>query len=125
MAADDETFPWPSHDGRFRYFEDRMTGHDGVAGLTSIGGGVYELTTATGKTLRLFVCDCYAFGVAEYMETVDRVGEVDAVVIQSLWRGYTSEAKRHCRDRKVGLFKVNELMGALNRDDFWNYGADR
>lgn len=124
MVEHSETFPWPSHYGHFNYFETQMRSHGRVAELTAQGGGVYELTRTQGDTLRVFICECYAFGVAEYMETVENIGEVDVVIINSAWCGYTPDAKFHCRESNVGLFKIGEFMGALHRDDYWLYITD-
>lgn len=124
MTAHSETFPWPSHYGHYIYFEAQMKKHGKVASLTAQGGGVYDLTRTHGDTLRVFICECYAFGVAEYMETVERLGNMDVVIINSAWCGYTPDAKFHCQESNVGLFKVGEFMGALHRDDYWSYLTD-
>lgn len=121
MAAHNETFPWSSYYGHYNYFEEQMNRHGQVASFKQVDNGVYELTRTRGDTLRIFICECYAFGVAEYMETVERLGEIDSVIINSAWCGYTSDAKRMCRESKVGLFKIGEFMGALHRDDYWRY----
>tara|TARA_R110001606_G_scaffold339746_1_gene487863 strand:- start:352 stop:762 length:411 start_codon:yes stop_codon:yes gene_type:complete len=121
MPAHSETFPWPSYYGHFNYFETQINNHGKVTALTAQGGGVYELTRTQGDMLRVFICECYAFGVAEYMETVENIGEIDAVIINSAWCGYTPDAKFHCRQSKVGLFKIGELIGALHSRDHWSY----
>ena len=36
------------------------------ASLIPRENGVYELARMQGDTLRVFVCECYAFGIAEY-----------------------------------------------------------
>lgn len=121
MAANSESFPWPSYYGHYDFFEGRMDRHGKVAALVQQREGVYDLTLKDGRALRAFICECYAFGVAEFMEVVERIGSVDVVIIDSAWCGYSPEAKRHCREIGVGLFKIGEFMAALNRKDFWNY----
>jgi hypothetical protein len=121
MAARSGTFPWPSHYGHFRFFESRMKEHGNVATFTAKGSGIYELTRNTGNTIRIFICECYSFGVAEFLEVTDKIGVVDAIVINSMWCGYTHDAEKFCREQRVGLFKVGEFMGALGQADFWNY----
>ncbi|MCF1741459.1 hypothetical protein [Paradevosia shaoguanensis] len=124
MAARNDSFPWTSHYGHYRFFETQMARHGQVKSLKSLGDGVYELVWAKGSTLRAFICECYAFGVAEYLETTDKVGKVDAVIINSMWCGYTPDAKRYCREEKVGLFRITEFMSALHRNDYWAYLTD-
>lgn len=121
MSAFSENFPWPNSYGQYRFFEGKMQSHGRVAALTSEVNGIYMLTRRKGDTLRIFVCECYAFGVAEYIESVDKIGHVDVVIIASVWCGYSDEAKKHCRDENVGLFSIGELMGALHQDDYWAY----
>ncbi|MGO8506174.1 hypothetical protein AB9F35_32270 [Rhizobium leguminosarum] len=121
MAAYSDDFPWPSSDGNFPFFEDRMIDHAKVTSVNPHGDGVYELTRDSGATIRVLVCECYSYGVAEYLETVEKIGKIDAVVISSSWCAYTRDAKEHCKGKRVGLFKISEFMGALYRPDFWNY----
>ena len=121
MPANSEEFPWPSHYGHFNFFEKRMKDHGRVGSITPDGDGVYLLMRSDGQELRVFICECYSFGVAEYLEVLKKVAEVDAVVINSMWCGYTSEAKRQATSDHKGLFKVSEFMGALNMQDYWNY----
>lgn len=121
MSAYSESFPWPSHYGHFNFFEQRMQTHSRVRQFQTLGGGVYEVTRSDGTVLRVFICECYAYGMAEYMETVQNVGHVDAVIINSAWCGYTNDVKLECRKERVGVFKIAEFMGALNRQDFWDY----
>lgn len=121
MTAHSTTFPWPSHYRHFNYFEAQMKKHGKVASLTAHGSGVYDLTRIQGDTLRIFICECYAFGVAEYMETIENLGHVEVVIINSAWCGYTPDAKLHCRESNVGLFKIGDFMGALHSDDYWQY----
>lgn len=123
MAAYSETFPWPNSYGHYNYFEEQMKWHDKVSSLVPHGNGTYMLTRVQGDTLRIFICECYAFGIAEYMETVDQLGEVNSIIISSAWCGYSYQAKEHCRKARVGLFKIGEFMGALKLRDYWNYIA--
>lgn len=121
MAAHSEIFPWRSHYGHYKYFEGLMAKHAKVTSLTPKGDGVYNLTRSQGDTLRVFICECYAFGVAEYMETVERLGRIDALIISSMWCSYSPNAKRNCRDTNVGLFTIRGFMGALHHKEYWNY----
>ncbi len=121
MTAHSEEFPWPSYYGHYQFFEGLMERHDCVSSLTAEGGGVYELNRTRGDKLRVFICECYAFGIAEYMEVVEQLGTIDVVIINSEWCGYSPDAKLHCRQENVGLFKIKEFMAALNRRDYWAY----
>src|SRR3546814_1248291 len=39
-------------------------------------------------TLFRSICECYAFGVADYIETTGKLGHLDLVIINSAWCGY-------------------------------------
>jgi len=121
MQEPSSDFPWPPYYGHFRFFESRMKSHSQVMALKALGNGLYEMTTKYGDTLRVFVCECYSFGTAEYIETTEAVGEIDVILINSAWCGYTLEAKRLCRANKVGLFKIGDLMAALNKQGLSNH----
>jgi hypothetical protein len=124
MPAENEDFPWRSYYGNYNFFEDRMKQHSSIKKLNRLnrlGDGLYEIQKMNGDTLRTFICECYSYGVAEYIETKDNHGEIDAVVINSLWCEYTMEAKHFCFDEEVGLFVIADFMAAINQDDHWRY----
>lgn len=121
MSARFDDFPWPSHYGNFNFFEQRIGTHKRTVALEREEPGIYILTRNDGIKIRTFVCECYAYGVAEYTETTEKIGTINAIIINSAWCGYSADAKFHCRDLKVGLFKIGEFMGALHRSDYWNY----
>lgn len=119
MPARNENFPWMSHYGNYKFFEDRMHSHSKVNKICNIGQGFYQLDLYNGNVIKAFICECYSFGLAEYYESVERLGKLDAVIINSNWCGYTYEAKQHCLKNRVGLFDIQGFMAALNRDNFW------
>jgi len=121
MSEYNSSFPWPPYYGRFLFFERRMKSHSQVTAIKALGRGVYEITLKYGNTLRLFACECYSFGAAEYVETIQALGKVDLILINSAWCNYTLEAKRLCGSEKVGLFKIGDLMAALNKQGISNY----
>lgn len=92
-----------------------------VKSLENVGGGVYNLTLSDSRNLRLFICECYSYGLAEYMETVDNIGKLDSVIINSNWCGYTDELKLQCRSDGIGLFDIRDFMAAINQRDYWLY----
>jgi hypothetical protein len=101
-----------------------MRGHSRITGLETVGGGRYDLTLASGGSMRIFICECYSFGVAEYVEAIEKLGPLDAIVVNSAWCGYTPDAKRTSRSDKVGLYKIADFMAALNKPKVWDYLND-
>lgn len=122
MPAHSSVFPWTSYYPDYPFFMTAVGAHDKVRSIRESGhAGIYEVETVSGRVLRVFICECYSFGRAEYQEVVQKLGPVDTIVIDSNWCGYTSDAKRYCRDQRVGLFKIGEFMGALNLEEAWTY----
>lgn len=121
MPAHNKEFPWMSYYGNYKFFEDRMVSHSKVYNIRNIGDSFYDIKLTDGEKLRVFICECYSFGLAEYYESVERLGELDAVIINSNWCGYSMDAKLHCREHEVGLFDISGFMAALNMKNFWEY----
>lgn len=121
MPAHNESFPWMSYYGNYRFFEDRMRYHNKVTDIRNTSKGLYEIDLTDGRTLIVFICECYSFGLAEYYESVDNLGALNAVVINSNWCGYTMDAKLYCREQNIGLFDIRGFMAALNLRNYWEY----
>lgn len=121
MPAHNKSFPWMSYYGNYKFFEDRMQSHRKVSNVQNADDGLYEVRLIDGRILKVFICECYSFGMAEYYETVEKLGDIDAVIINSNWCGYTMDAKRHGREHNVGLFDIGAFMAALNINNYWEY----
>jgi hypothetical protein len=63
--------------------------------------------------MRVFACECYTFGAAEYIENADELGNLNVILINSAWYGYM--LKHLCCADKVDLFKIGDLMLAFNK----------
>lgn len=124
MPAENQNFPWMSYYKHYNFFEKCMTEHSRVLEVINDDVGVYMLKRDHGDTLKLFICECYSYGLAEFLETSDRVDAINAVIINSNWCGYTDEAKLYCRERHIGLFDIREFMAALNLPEHWLYLTD-
>lgn len=107
MPAHNDTFPWMSYYENYRFFESRMQSHSKVSSVLNIGDGLYEITINDGRKLKTFICECYSYGMAEHHESVEKLGHLDAVIINSNWCGYTMDAKLHCQKQNVGLFDIS------------------
>lgn len=121
MPAHNKEFPWMSYYGHYSFFESRMKSHSEVSNVNKKLNGVYEIKLNDGRVLSVFICDCYSFGLAEYYESVDKLGNLNAVIINSNWCSYSMEAKIYCRDNKVGIFDIAGFMAALKKKNYWEY----
>lgn len=121
MPAHNNSFPWMSYYGNYKFFEERIQSHSKVSSLRNTGDGSYEISLIDGRTLTAFICECYSYGMAEYYESVEKIGDLNAVIINSNWCGYSMDAKLHCREHNVGLFDIGGFMAALNIRNHWEY----
>lgn len=121
MAARNDNFPWMSHSGNYNFFEQRMTEHSKVRSCEQLDSGLYNIGLINGTTLKVFICECYSFGTAEYVESCENYGSLDAVIISSNWCGYGLELKRDCMADKVGIFDIGGFMAAINKNEHWTY----
>lgn len=124
MPAHNINYPWMSYYENYDYFEQRMSEHNRVSGIDKINPSLYHIELVNGNVIKTFICECYSFDVAEYFEATQELGELNAVVINSIWCGYSLEVKHLCRNRQVGIYKIREFMAALNMERYWQYLTD-
>jgi len=121
MAAHNKEFPWMSYYRNYNFFEQRMHEHSKVDFIENIAPGLYNIGLHSERELKIFICECYSFDVAEYIESCENYGALDAVVISSNWCGYSLDVKRHCMSENVGVFDISGFMAAINRNEYWAY----
>jgi hypothetical protein len=121
MPAHSNEFPWMSYYGNYSFFELRMREHSKVNSIRPINASLYKIERADGTIIKAFICECYSFDVAEYIEACQELGELDVVIISSNWCGYTFDVKRHCMSEQVGVYDIVGFMAALNMDRYWEY----
>jgi hypothetical protein len=73
--------------------------------------------------VRVWVCDVYTLGLADYFKITQKDPELNAIVTMSGYNSWTREAKEQGYDDEVAVFKFGEFMGALNCDggEFLHY----
>lgn len=121
MPAHSDKFPWLSYYGHYDFFEQRMQEHNKVFSCENISKGLYNISLHNGKKLKVFICECYAYGTAEYIESCENYGKLDAIVISSNWCGYSIELKYECMKNEVGIFTIAGFMAAINKNMYWTY----
>ena len=123
MVAANKEFPWMSYYRNYDFFLKKLRVHNKVNEIEIIDpkNGIYKIHLSD-SSINIFICECYSFGMAEYYELLDKIDvEIDAIVINSNWCSYSSDVKEQCKELRVGVFKIGEFLGAINRSDFWNY----
>lgn len=122
MPAANEDFPWMSYYKNYNSFLRKIRKHNLVVNVEEVdaSNGLFNIVQEN-RTLRIFICECYSFGVAEYEEVLDHFDNLDVIIINSTWCDYTSDVKEYCKESRVGVFNISEFFGAINLTDFWNY----
>lgn len=120
MPAANDKFPWLSYYKHYKFFEDILHQHSHVESFTQEEQSIYNIVRQN-DSLRIFICDCYVLGIAEAIEVIENVSKINAIIINSNWCQYSSDAKIYCRERKIGLFIIKEFMAALNCPEYWLY----
>jgi len=59
----------------------------------------------------------YTVGVAAVIRATDEFPDMNHIVTSGVWCGYTVEAKEYGLEHNIGVFVIDEFMGALSWDD--------
>lgn len=121
MPAHNEDYPWMSYYGNYNFFEKRMREHRNVKTITKVNPSLYQIELTDGRVVKTFICECYSFSVAEYIESCENLGELNAVVISSSWCGYSLDVKHDCMNEHIGVYDIGGFMAAINMKNYWQY----
>lgn len=104
-----------------QFFRNAIATHSAVESLVDRGENVFVINRKTHSPVVVFLTDVYTVGIADLIDAMARIPDLNCIVTISNWNGYTRAAKEHGVQNRVGVFLFAELMGALNRDDHWAY----
>jgi hypothetical protein len=84
---------------------------------------VFYIHRKEKRDLKIYLTNVYIVGIADVIEILSLVSDIQAVVTMSAWNSYTNEAKMYCRRQQIGLFKFKEFLGAVYFDGnrFFDY----
>lgn len=111
-------------DSTVEFFLRTIGGHGKVSSISHESHTVFVVNRVAGLTdVRVWVCDVYTLGLADYLKIRAADPEIDAIVTMSGYNSWTRDAKEQGYSDGVGVFKFGEFMGALNYDghDFIHY----
>jgi hypothetical protein len=113
---------YPPTDQSLEFFERAMAQHRKVECCEQVQRELYQLTRRDGLSpLRVLLVNIYTVGVADVIELLGEFPGLQAIVILSNWNGYTTDAKEYAKQRGVGVFVMNEFLGALWQRDPTHY----
>lgn len=103
------------------FFEKAMNQHDKVAYIRKISEYYYEVIRENMPSVNVLVTNFYTVGLANVQEILSDYNDIDCIVTISNWNGYTQEAQDWGTSHHVGVFKMDEFMGALNVSEPYRY----
>jgi hypothetical protein len=104
-----------------QFFRKAIGKHSAVASVTDRGENVFVIDRNVHPPVVVFLTDVYTVGLADLLDAMDKIPDLNCIVTASNWNGYTRAAKEHGLQLQVGIFLIGEFLGALNRNDHWEY----
>ncbi len=107
------------------YFLDRMNEHSSVISVKDEGTEdyfLYRITRARFSDVLVWLSDAYAFTEMDYANRPPELSRGDYIVIAKPEGGGGAPAEM-IQATGIGVGKLSDFMGALNRADPWNYVA--
>lgn len=108
-----------------RFFMSRVKGHSKVESIEQLEEQLFKIIKLNGKELLVHLTNYYVVSEAEVYEIMSQHNghKLNSIVTISLWNSYSSTGKSVAEENGIGLFLINEFLGALNFDGkaFINY----
>lgn len=108
-----ENQPWQQHQD---YLLTRLGSSPIVSRVQALSRFRYVVQRPGKAELDLYLTNKYILSVADVIEILDEAPEINCIVSTMDYNQYSPEAKSHCIDHGVGLFRVVELLGAVYYD---------
>jgi hypothetical protein len=96
------------------FFERALTSHSKVETFTRKRDIFFEIKLKNGEKLNTLLVDEYTLGLAALQRAMAEFAGIEYIVTGANWNGYTEEAKAYGRLHNIGVFNVEEFLGALN-----------
>lgn len=108
-----EKRPRPEHR---RFLVDRLRNKPTVASVEELDDFHFCVKRVGKSTIRIFLTNKYILSVADVMEILEGSPDTTCIVSTMDYNQYSAQAKAYCRERGIGLFRANELFGAVYYD---------
>lgn len=118
MYVDYSRYPRPES---IRFFETTISNHSATRRLEKTEDYHYKIHRFDMPTFEVVVTNHYTIGLADYYEIKDEYPRIQGIVTISNWNGYTHQAKVAAKNQQIGIFVMNELLGALNWNEPYKY----
>src|ERR1019366_3961111 len=96
------------------FFERVLRTHSKVWKFRRTRDIFFEVDLTNGEQISVLLVDEYTLGLAALHRALDEFPEAEFIVTGANWNGYTMEAKEWGTDHDLGIFNLEEFLGALN-----------
>ena len=94
------------------FFENSISSHSKVTSFFELQNCFYQINRIKHSSNNLVLTNIYIISIADVYEILSTHQNVNCIITLSSWNHYSGDAKSHCIQNNVGLFKFNELLGA-------------
>lgn len=91
-----------------------LKSHNNVNSFCRSRDILFHITRHDFTEIEVLLVDEYVLGIAAVHKAVDEFPNVEYIVTAGRWNGYTAEAKEHGLRNNIGIFVIDEFLGALN-----------
>jgi hypothetical protein len=108
-----------------RYFLERMHEHSGVLSLEDVSTDdayLYRIRRTKYGEVLVWLSDAYKFTDMDFINRPDQLTRGDYIIIAKP-EGGGGAARHLIEDAEIGVGKLADFMGALNKREIWNYVA--
>ena len=107
---------------RITFLERVLKNHENIINLNRSKDILFTFNRMKqNDSLKVLCLDSYVFGENDLYKVLEEFQDVDIICIGSMWNCYTPDAKKVALQKKLGLYRIDELKGGIYFDKFWLY----
>ena len=107
---------WGVQDIAIDFFEKVLGKHTRVKSFRRSRDILFHITLKNGIEINVLLVNEYTLGLAAVFQAIEEFSEAEYVVTCGVWNAYTQEAKEYGIKNRIGIFVIDEFLGALNWD---------
>ncbi|RZG78269.1 hypothetical protein [Acinetobacter sp. WCHAc060025] len=107
---------------RILFLKKILENHDNVINLKRTEDIYFSFNRIKqNDSLNVLCLDSYVFGENDLYKVLEEFPNIDIISIGGVWNRYTREAKELALEKKLGLYRADEIKGGIYFDKFWLY----
>lgn len=106
-----------------KYVQEYLAKHSFIQKMEEWNVAMFEVFLTDGRVLRVFVTNTYYFTEYTFEKILSIDPNINVIICSNPYSTYSEGAKRQCIRSNIGLFMLNEFMGAVRHkgENFLNY----